>query len=203
MIPVVKICGVTRPQDAALATAYGADWIGINFYSGSPRFVDTARAREIISAIDGRAEVVGVFVNWSREEIEAIYRELKLDLLQFSGDEDDSILSGWPLPVIRSWRLKPGATPDVRSSRADFVLLDSWDPSKFGGTGRVIDLERLRGLDLSRTILAGGLGSDNVAAAVSLGPYGVDATSSLESAPGIKDADRLRSFIANAKSVRT
>jgi phosphoribosylanthranilate isomerase len=202
MSPVVKICGVTRPQDAALAAAYGADWIGINFYSGSPRFVDAGRAREIVSAIDGRAKVVGVFVNWSRAEIEAVYRDLKLDLLQFSGDEDDSILTGWPIPVIRSWRLKPGTSPDLRSSRADFVLLDSWDSSKFGGTGLAIGLDRLRGLDLSRAIVAGGLRPENVAAAASMGPYGVDAASGLESAPGIKDAGKIRSFIANAKSVR-
>jgi len=200
--PIVKICGVTRAEDAALAVSVGADWIGINFHSGSPRFVDIGRAHEIVSTIGRRAKVVGVFVNTPRAEIDRVYREVGLDLLQLSGDEDDSSLSGWPIPVIRALRLRPHALPDVRSSRADFVLLDSWDPKKFGGTGQTLILDRLRGIDLSRAIIAGGLGPHNVAAAAALRPYGVDVASGVESAPGIKDCDKMRSFVVNAKSVR-
>jgi phosphoribosylanthranilate isomerase len=201
MNPIVKICGLTRVEDAALAVSVGADWIGLNFYPGSPRFVDIGRAQEIVSAISRRAKVVGVFVNTPREVIDRVYREVGLDLLQLSGDDEDSSLSGWPIPVIRALRIKPEALPDLRSSRADFVLLDSWDPNRFGGTGHTLILDRLRGIDLSRAIIAGGLRPHNVAAAAALRPYGVDVASGVESAPGIKDCAKMRSFVVNAKSV--
>jgi phosphoribosylanthranilate isomerase len=197
----IKICGITRVEDAACAVALGADVIGLNFYPPSPRAISLDRAREIRETVGARCEVAGVFVNADRAYIEEHLEALKLDLLQFHGDEDDAALRGWPVKVIRALRLKDGESAG-RLSRgsADYFLIDSFHPALFGGTGRVRSLDALAGCDLSRVYISGGLSPDNIAAAVTLKPFGVDVASGVESAPGIKDAARLRSFIANAKS---
>ncbi len=104
----VKICGVTRAEDAIAAVAAGADLIGINFYAPSPRSIDLDRALEIRAAIGRRAILVGVFVNAARTFIEQRRRALELDMLQFHGDEDDDALARWPVPVIRAIRARAG-----------------------------------------------------------------------------------------------
>jgi phosphoribosylanthranilate isomerase len=199
----IKICGITRVEDAACAVALGADVIGLNFYPPSPRAITLNRAHEIRDFVGARCEVAGVFVNADRAYIEEHLEALKLDLLQFHGDEDDAALRGWPVKVIRALRLKDGESA-ARLSRgsADYYLIDSFHPALFGGTGRARSLDALAGCDLSRAYISGGLSPDNIAAAVALKPFGVDVASGVESAPGIKDAARLRSFIANAKSAR-
>jgi len=197
----VKICGLTRAADAELAVRLGADLIGLNFYPPSPRSLTLEQARAIRCVIGNRCEVVGVFVNAARSYIEQTVRELKLDCLQFHGDEDDDALSGWPLKVIRALRLERIVSPDtIERCKADYVLLDTWHPYLFGGTGQARSLEGLGGLALGRVILSGGLNPENVAQAAALRPYAVDVASGIESAPGIKDPSRLRSFILNAKS---
>jgi phosphoribosylanthranilate isomerase len=197
----VKICGVTRVDDAEAAIAAGVDLIGLNFFAPSPRFVAADRARIVRDAIGSLAEVVGVFVNADRAYVEEHRQELRLDLLQFSGDEDDAMLSGWPIPVIAARRITAGA--QAATSRAsDFVLLDAFDAKLYGGTGRRILLHDLRARDLSRTFVAGGLTPDNVAEVAALNPYGVDCASGVESSPGIKDHDKIRSFVLNAKRAR-
>jgi phosphoribosylanthranilate isomerase len=128
-------------------------------------------------------------------------RELKLDYLQFHGDEDDDALAGWPLKVIRALRLERIASADdIERCTADYVLLDTWHPRLFGGTGQTRALDDISGLALGRVILSGGLNPGNVANAAALNPYAVDVASGIESAPGIKDPAKLRSFILNAKS---
>jgi len=150
--------------------------------------------------------VVGVFVNAERNYIEQRMRELKLDYLQFHGDEDDEAVAGWPLQVIRAFRPRQISSVEVfdlvKRCKADYVLLDSWHPHLFGGTGEVRSLERLRGLPLDRVILSGGLIPETVTQAAMLHPYAVDVASGIESSPGIKNQDKLRSFILNAKSAR-
>lgn len=198
---LIKICGVTRAQDAALACELGADLIGLNFYPRSPRCVTLERAREIRRAVAGAAKLVGVFVNAARDHIEELRREVGLELLQFHGGEDDAATAGWPVPVIRACRLGPDTSPaELAAIRADYLLLDSYDPSLFGGTGRALDLARLSGFDLRRAFIAGGLSPEKVAEAAALKPLGVDVASGVESAPGVKDPSRLRRFIANARS---
>lgn len=198
---LIKICGVTRAGDAALACELGADLIGLNFYPLSPRCVTPERARGIRRAVAGRARMVGVFVNAARDRIEALRREVGLDLLQFHGGEDDAAVLGWPVPVIRACPLRPGTTAaELAAIRADYLLLDSYDPSLFGGTGRALDPARLGGLDLRCVFIAGGLAAENVAEVAALKPAGVDVASGVESAPGVKDPLRLRRFIANARS---
>ncbi len=221
----VKVCGVTRVEDAEMAIALGAEMIGLNFYPPSPRCLSIERARALSGAIAGRAIAIGVFVNASRDYIEERRRELRLDMLQFHGDEDESALRGWPVKVIRALRLRvndPAATAtpvassqtpagaassiDNRASEfwpesiADFLLLDTYHPGLYGGSGQARPLDGLERLDLTRVFLSGGLTPSNVAAAAALNPYAVDVASGVESAAGIKDHDKLRSFIANAKS---
>jgi phosphoribosylanthranilate isomerase len=196
----VKICGITREQDAELAVSFGADMIGLNFYPPSPRSISLERAGEIRRIIGNRCEVVGVFVNTARGYIEQWMRELKLDYLQFHGDEEQDALDGWPVRVIRGLRLGNASHNEMISRcRADYILLDAWHPELFGGTGRTRAFD-LAGLEPGRVILAGGLTPENVAQAAALRPYAVDVASGVESTPGIKDAARLRSFILNAKS---
>jgi len=196
----VKICGVTRVEDAHAAIAAGADMIGLNFYVESPRYINIDRAVEIRAAIGSRAAVVGVFVNAERAFIDDRLRAASLDMIQFSGDEDDAALAGWSVPSIVTRRLKPGES--MTPHRADYVLLDAFDAKLHGGTGIRIELDQLRALDLSRAFVAGGLNPDNVAEVAALGPYAVDCASGVESSPGVKDHDRLRRFVNNAKRSR-
>ncbi len=199
----VKICGVTRVADALAALASGAEIVGLNFHPPSPRFLTLERAAEIRRAIGSRALVAGVFVNASRDVIAARVAELALDLIQFHGDEDEAALARWPVATIRALRLEPGAPlASLPATRADYLLLDTFHPGLYGGTGAPRPLDGLERLDLSRVLLSGGLNPANVAAAAALRPYAVDVASGVESAPGVKDPIRLRSFIANAKSAR-
>jgi phosphoribosylanthranilate isomerase len=200
---LVKICGVTRVVDAETAIGFGAEMIGLNFYPPSPRCLSIDHAREIRRAIGARAVVVGVFVNANRDYVEKRRRELGLDMLQFHGDEDESALSGWPVKVIRAWRLRANASDAALPvTRADYTLLDTFHPELYGGSGQTRPLTGLERLDLSRAFISGGLTPTNVGAAAALRPYAVDVASGVEAAPGIKDHDKLRSFIANAKSPR-
>jgi phosphoribosylanthranilate isomerase len=196
----VKICGIMRVGDARAAIAAGADMIGLNFYAESPRYVEVDRAIEIRAAIGSRAVVVGVFVNAERAYIDDRLRAASLDMIQFSGDENDAALAGWPVPTIVVRRLKLGES--MRPHRADYVLYDAFDGKLHGGTGIRIALDRLRALDLSRAFVAGGLNPDNVAEVAALGPYAVDCASGVESSPGVKDHDKLRRFVNNAKRSR-
>ena len=196
----VKICGITRVEDAHAAIAAGAEMIGLNFYAESPRYVELDRAIEIRAAIGSRAAVVGVFVNAERAFIDDRVRAVSLDMIQFSGDEDDAALAGWPVPSIVARRLRPGES--LTPYRADYVLFDSFDAKLHGGTGIRISLDQLRAVDLSRAFVAGGLNPDNVAEVAALEPYAVDCASGVESSPGVKDHDKLRSFINNAKRSR-
>jgi phosphoribosylanthranilate isomerase len=198
----IKICGVTRVEDAELAIALGADMIGLNFYPPSPRSITLERAIEIRGAIGLRCRVVGVFVNATREYIGERLREAGLDLLQFHGDEDEGALAGWPVKVIRALRLRATPAELIARTAADYVLLDTFHPELFGGTGRTRPLAGLENLDLGRVFISGGLTPDNVAEAAALKPFAVDVASGVEAAPGIKDPSKLRSFIANAKSAR-
>jgi phosphoribosylanthranilate isomerase len=197
----VKICGITRVEDARAAIAAGADMIGLNFYAKSPRYVEVERAMEIRQAVGSRAELVGVFVNAERAYIVERLRAAALDMIQFSGDEAEAALAGWPVPSIVTRRLKPGVST-VTPSRADYVLFDAFDARLLGGTGSRIALDQLRGLDLSRAFVAGGLNPDNVAEVAALEPYAVDCASGVEASLGVKDQEKLRSFVNNAKRAR-
>src|SRR5260370_25650394 len=149
----VKICGVTRVDDAVASVEAGADLIGLNFCGASPRYLVIDRARAVREAIGRRIKVVGVFVNASRDYVDERLRALSLDLLQFSGDEDDAMLAGWPVPVIAAYRVKTGESGRVGARVTDFILVDAFDSKLYGGTGMRISLEQLRNLDTSRAFI--------------------------------------------------
>ena len=200
---IVKICGITRPVDAAAAVAAGADWIGINFWPGSKRYVaESARAKEIAAAAAG-AVVVGVFVNQSADEIEAIAQGVPLSRVQLHGDEPDHHIRR--LNAIKAYRLRSDADVDAAvASPADVLVLDAPSPG-YGGSGHTFDWSLARQVIAAgrAALLAGGLSPDNVAAAVAaVRPYGVDAASGVESSPGVKDAGRMRAFVAAARGVQ-
>jgi phosphoribosylanthranilate isomerase len=199
----VKICGITRVEDAEAAIALGAEMIGLNFYPPSPRCLTIDRAREIRHSIGRRAIVVGVFVNAGRDYINERLRELDLDMIQFHGDEDERALLGWPVKLIRAFRLRADA-PDAAlpATAADYMLLDTFHPGMYGGTGQARPLAGFERFDLARVIISGGLVPTNVAEAAALKPFAIDVASGVESAPGVKDPAKLRSFIANAKFPR-
>lgn len=201
----VKICGVTNAPDAALAVECGADLIGLNFYPHSPRFVTFETAREIRAAIPPNVLCVGVFVNADRTQVASLVKQLQLDLVQFHGDEQATDLAGWTCRTIQVVRIAPnGAFPEIKRSPANYILIDTYKPGRYGGTGETFSWEPLVplvSLYTDRIILAGGLTPENVSLAVRIiRPWAVDVASGVETAPGSKDPEKLRVFITNAKT---
>lgn len=191
---IVKVCGITRPEDAMAAVAAGARAIGFIFWPGSPRQVTAEQARRVTRELPAFVTAVGVFVNQPLEEIEAAVRTAALSAVQLHGDEDRGFASRLSRPVIKavSERLD-----DARDwPPAVTLLVDAHDPQRRGGTGQKADWAAAARLARERHImLAGGLTSDNVAEAVrQVKPFGVDVSSGVESAPGVKDHGRIRAF---------
>ena len=199
----VKICGVTRPEDAQAAASLGADMVGLNFYPRSRRFVDQAVAREIADALPDEVWSVGVFVNASREEIEEIRATVGLSAVQFHGDEPPELATDWPCPVIRAFRLRTAGDADrnLAQHSADYFLCEGDAGGDYGGRGETFDWQWARPVPADRLIVAGGLEPANVAGAVrSLRPFAVDVASGVESSPGIKDFKKMQELIHNAKT---
>jgi phosphoribosylanthranilate isomerase len=196
----VKICGITRPADAVLAEQAGADAIGLIFAEGSRRYVTVETARQVVDAAGPLLLRVGVFRNAPLERVLDTAAELRLQLVQLHGDEDHAFVAeaARSVAVIKALPFGAGLRPaDFRSWPADGILLDAVTP----GAGIPFDWEQAGALaGQPRLILAGGLNPGNVAEAVRLlRPYGVDVASGVESAPGIKDAGLVHSFIREAR----
>ncbi|HEV3197970.1 MAG TPA: phosphoribosylanthranilate isomerase [Bryobacteraceae bacterium] len=195
---ILKICGITNPADAAAAMEGGATALGFNFYARSPRYIAPESAGEIPSASGVRR--VGVFVNEERARVEEIARIASLDVAQLHGDE---MPADYPagLAVWKAVRV----TKSFDSSRyddwpAEALLLDGPAADLYGGAGRTFDW-RLAGVSSRRIILAGGLDASNVAEAIALvRPWGVDACSRIESAPGKKDHKKMTEFLQAARA---
>ena len=200
----VKICGFTEAENARQAAIAGVDAIGLVFYNKSPRNIDILRAQEIIEALPPFVNRVGLFVNANPSFVDEVLCEVSLDTLQFHGDESPLDCSQYQMPFIKSLRVKPETNvlqvADEFSS-ASAILLDSFNPSAYGGTGEAFDWS-LACVDISLPIiLAGGLNETNVSVAISqVKPYAVDASSGVESAPGVKDIDKIVAFIRNINS---
>jgi phosphoribosylanthranilate isomerase len=193
----VKVCGITRLQDADLAADLGASAIGFIFWPGSPRYISPEDARGIVRKKAAGVKAVGVFVDEPPERVEQIAALAGLDLVQLHGSESPSVVRGLSgvRPVIKAVALNNGSTPDLSGFAEEvLILLDAHDPARHGGTGRIVDWEAARRIALSRRIiLAGGLTPENVSEAVSaVQPYGIDVSSGVESTPGVKDAARLK-----------
>jgi phosphoribosylanthranilate isomerase len=204
MYPVrVKICGITRPEDALAAAAAGADALGFNFWPGSKRYIPAVRARAIIALLPPFVIPVGVFVNQKRDEIEEVAASTGIHVLQLHGDETPEACGGYLLPVVKAIRVGADFSPEMLNRYAYAVsacLLDT-PSSGFGGTGSTFDWGRLASLRPSTPIiLAGGLTPNNVAAAVdAVKPYAVDVASGVEQGPGVKDAVAMQRFVGAAK----
>ena len=191
---IVKICGITRLEDAEAAVAAGAGAIGFIFWPKSPRFIDPHRARKIAAALPPLVTAVGVFVNQPIAHVNGVASLVRLGAVQLHGDETPEFAAAVTTPVIKA--LSIGAA-NVRAWPARVrLLLDVHDPVSRGGTGRTIDWTAAADLASQREILlAGGLTPDNVAAAVArVRPFGIDVSSGVERAPGIKDHQRLRAL---------
>jgi phosphoribosylanthranilate isomerase len=198
----VKICGVTRVEDAEFAVAAGADAIGVNFCPTSPRFCVPSEGRAIVNAVAGSVVVYGLFVNESRERIRAVVTETGVTGIQLHGDEPDELALGWGLPLLRAVRVesRDAVGRALAIANGYRVLLDS---PRGGGSGTSFDGALVEGLDLSDVVIAGGLTPENVSDRIRrLRPWGVDVSSGVEGDPGIKDHRRVREFIRNAKSAR-
>jgi phosphoribosylanthranilate isomerase len=202
-VPVkVKICGVCTVEDARAAVAAGADFLGLNFHPGSPRYVEPERARDLAEAVRGTA-LVGVFVDAPRERVEAIAARVGLAAVQFHGEEDGDYCRDWPWRTIKALRARPGADLIDLAARyaTDYLLLDSFAPDRAGGTGVALDPARAAGLPADRLFVAGGLRPDTVAEVVrALRPYAVDVASGVEERPGRKDHGKIEEFIRRAKA---
>jgi phosphoribosylanthranilate isomerase len=198
----VKICGICSPADAEAAVAAGADFLGLNFHSGSPRCVRVDRAREIAEAVP-EATLVGVFVDAPRPLVQEIAAAVGLAMLQFHGDEPPEYCRGWGWQTIKALRAEPGR--DLVAAAAtyptEYVLLDGHRPGLAGGTGVAFDPARARGVPGRRLFVAGGLRPDTVGEVVRrLRPFAVDVASGVERAPGVKDHEKVAEFIRRAKA---
>jgi phosphoribosylanthranilate isomerase len=197
----VKICGITRPEDALHAENAGADAVGLNFVPNTKRFLTLERAREVSSVLGPFVARVGVFQNASLETVLETVQAVGLNVAQLHGQESDDFALEIQriVPVVRAVKLEPGM-PFVLPEIGSAFLIDGPDP----GSGQLADWSRLEASNLAgrRWLLAGGLTPENVAGAIErLRPWGVDLSSGVESAPGIKDPEKVTAFIRAAKSV--
>jgi phosphoribosylanthranilate isomerase len=195
----VKICGLTRIEDAQAAARLGVDAIGLVFYPPSPRNIDLGQARSIVDALPPFVTVVGLFVNENPQRIMKVLNSVPIDLLQFHGEESPDYCEGFDRPYIKAIRMKTGTdlqqvASAYRSSSG--LLLDADDPTAKGGTGKGFDWAMIPPGCPLPVILAGGLKPDNVRdALLRVLPYGLDVSSGVEVAKGIKDTDKMAAFI--------
>jgi len=208
----VKICGLTRVQDARAATEAGADFLGFVFYPPSPRYVDPETARRIIDTIrltSSLVRTVGVFVDESLDAIEQTGRRCGLNYVQLHGSEPPEVASALMAQgfgTIKAFRVRDNDSLDeVARYHVTAYLLDAYVPGQAGGTGTTFDWALVAQAKAhGQVILAGGLNAENVAEAVrTTDPWGVDVSSGVEAEPGQKDADMIRRFVARAKGWTT
>jgi len=197
----VKICGLTREHDVAVAVRLGADALGFHF-ARSPRHLTRKQAARLTEAVPDGIMRVGVFLDQSAGEVEAVLARVRLDLLQFHGREGNAFCAGFGLPFIKAISMRGGdpaaqvaAVPDAAG-----LLFDSHAPGGRGGTGEAFDWAAGLPATDKPIWLAGGLNPDNVRAAVrAVRPWAVDVSSGVESAPGIKSEALIQAFIQEAK----
>jgi phosphoribosylanthranilate isomerase len=208
----VKICGITRTEDAVLAARLGADALGLMFYAGSKRHISLEQAQAIRAVVPAFVSLVGLFVNPSREEVEAVINAVHLDCLQFHGDESPQFCASFAMPYLKVLRMSPQLDNNsidamiASHASANAILLDAWDPVQAGGTGKTFDWSRAaKCVERSPlpVILAGGLDASNAARAIqTVKPWALDLSSGVESEPGIKDPKRLQAFFDEVNRVR-
>jgi indole-3-glycerol phosphate synthase/phosphoribosylanthranilate isomerase len=201
----VKICGITRLEDALAATDAGADFLGFVFHPASRRFIEPSRAGEIVGALRSRhkapPQIVGVFVDRSAAEINSIAAAVGLDLVQLHGDEPPELIEKIDRPVIRAIRVAANVAQRCQFRNSEWLLFDTATDAGFGGTGQTFDWRLLGGWVTSqRFFVAGGITPANVGELIeSLHPDGIDVSSGVEAAPGIKDREKLAALFAEIR----
>ena len=201
----VKICGITNIEQALMVQQAGADALGLVIYSKSARYVSIKQAAEIRAAIKPPTAVVALLVNAEAAFVEQVIKQVQPDLLQFHGDESPAFCQQFNFPFIRAIRMREGL--DLRAEVAAYnaeggFLFDAWSDKHYGGTGHQFDWSRLPQQRDFKLILAGGLSPDNVTqAVVEVKPHMVDVSGGVESSAGVKDQQKVASFIAQAKQV--
>ncbi len=198
----IKICGITRPEDARAAIELGADAIGLVFYASSPRCVDVERAWEIARVVPPFVTLVGLFVNESKLTVRRVTEAVPIQLLQFHGDEDESFCRSFHAPYIKATRVRPGLDLVKYAEAyptAQGLLLDAYVEG-YGGGGKPFDWSLIPPRLPQPVILSGGLDAGNVAEAVrAVRPWAVDVSSGVEAAKGIKDAGKMAAFISGVR----
>jgi len=199
----VKICGMTRLQDASHAVEQGANALGFVFWPESPRYISPKRAFNIIKELPSDVGAVGVFVNETVKGIEQVAGESGVSTIQLHGDEPPAHAEELEWPVFRMTTVERIEEVSHAWPAGTIFLMDAADPLRRGGTGRTIDWQQAKSAALAqRIILAGGLTPDNVADAVrTVRPFGVDVSSGVEDAPGVKNRDKVSRFLASARSI--
>ncbi len=199
--PRVKICGITSNQDAQLAAISGADAIGLNFYSGSPRAVSSGEAARILDKLPAFITVVGLLVDPSEAEVQSVLDTGLINCLQFHGNETLTFCQSFGVPFIKAIRVdnfNQAKTKLDEFAPCSTVILDTFVQDMAGGTGVQFDWSiaaRLVAEVDTRIILAGGLNAENVGTAINtVKPYGVDVSSGVETKPGVKDRVKVRAF---------
>ena len=199
----IKICGITSVADAQQVASAGADAIGLVFYEKSPRAVSIEQAADIAQSVGPYVTVVGLFVNADAQTVHSVLQQVPIHVLQFHGDEAPDFCEQFARPWYRAIRMSPKLQPAEEMARfngAAGYLFDAWDNSTYGGTGTVFDWQRVP-QSTRPIVLAGGLNSDNVAAAITtVQPYGVDVSGGVELAPGQKCPQKVRQFIQTVKA---
>lgn len=206
LIVKVKICGITNLADAQAAIKMGADLLGFNFYPKSPRYIQPQAAMEIISKLPAFIDTVGVFVNPSLEQIKEMITDGQLNWVQLHGDETpqfcESLLS-LSVRTMKALRIRgPKDIQRAENYHTDAILLDAYQPDKYGGTGTNFDWNIIGHIG-KRVFLAGGINPDNAQKAVKLGVYGIDVCSGIESAPGKKNHKKMKKLFENIRDLRT
>jgi phosphoribosylanthranilate isomerase len=193
----VKICGITRLDDAHAAVNAGADALGFVFWPQSPRFIEPDAAREIVATLPPSVTPIGVFVDQPADHVNAIVAQVGLGVVQLHGSENEAYAQTMTRPVMKAVAVAEGRAPSIDNWPPEVtVLLDVHDPVRKGGTGRTIDWTTASEIAKGRNImLAGGLTPENVGDAIArVRPYGIDVSSGVESTPGIKDHERIRAL---------
>ncbi len=204
MVTAVKICGITRHADAQAAAAFGAQALGFVFFAKSSRNIAAVDAAKIVNALPPFITTVGLFVNPSAREVDAVLKFAPLNLLQFHGDEPPEFCAQFGTPFIKAVRVKAGL--DLLQYASDYhaargLLLDAFVDGMHGGTGSTFDWALIPpGLPLP-VILSGGLNSTNVGSAIRrVSPWAVDVSSGVEASPGVKDPQKIAAFMKEVRS---
>lgn len=201
----VKICGITRPEDGFAVAEAGADAIGLVFYDKSPRAVTIAQAQAIISVLPPFVTRVGLFVDASQAELDAVLDQVELDVVQFHGNETLAQCEAAGKEYMKAVRVQE--TADIiaaleRYPTASALLLDAYHPTKPGGTGETFDWDKIPANLTKPIVLAGGLNSDNVTQAIAaVAPYAVDVSGGVEESKGIKSGEKIIDFMAAVNSL--